>query len=46
MLINDMGFPQVHIYVDDTSLHISADYPISAAENWAEKWLVTVNPSK
>ena len=44
------------LFADDTSLYITVDNPISAAEmintdletihRWAEKWLVKFNPSK
>ena len=46
----------IRLFADDTSLYIKVDHPISAADalnsdiskisNWANKWLVTFNPSK
>jgi hypothetical protein len=53
--VEDIG-SKINLFADDTSLHIIVDYPVSTAETlqsdidkisaWAEKWLVTFNPSK
>jgi len=54
-IVRDIHCP-VRLFADDTALYIIVDNPVDAAtqlnadlvkiHSWADKWLVTFNPSK